>query len=217
MNRLDAIKAVTATNIKKRAGFKLTDYLGIGLQALGRRQIVDIYGDLLPLAEYNRLVQQMEADKNEGGAEADQLVTRWAKLQDESKLADLMHDATLAQIDPAEDLVDGDDKGKYLELRRKYNLLSDDAKKVYADTRDSYKAHHAKVRSAIKERIERSEIKGERKAALLKQMDDEFFKAIKGVYFPLARFGQYAVTVKGPDGKVESVSRAETRIGNSTA
>lgn len=207
----DTLKSITVSNVKQRAGFKLTDYLGIGLQALGRRQIVDIYGDMLPLAEYNRLVQQMEADKNEGGAEADQLVTRWAKLDDEGKLADLMHDATLAQIDPAEDFVDGDDKGKYLELQRKYNLLSDEAKKVYADTRDSYKAHHAKVRSAIKERIERSEIKGERKAALLKQMDDEFFKAIKGVYFPLARFGQYAVTVKGPDGKVESVSRAETK------
>lgn len=207
----DTLKSITVANVKQRAGFKLTDYLGIGLQALGRRQIVDIYGDLVPLAEYNRLVQQMEADKNEGGAEADQLVTRWAKLDDEGKLADLMHDATLAQIDPAEDFVEGDDKGKYLELQRKFNLLSDGAKKVYADTRDSYKAHHAKVRSAIKERIERSEIKGERKAALLKQMDDEFFKAIKGVYFPLARFGQYAVTVKGPDGKVESVSRAETK------
>lgn len=96
-----AVKSVTAAHIKQRAGFKLTDYLGIGLQALGRCQIVDIYGDMLPLAEYNRLVQQMEADKNEGGAEADQLATRWAKLPDEKKLAELMHDATLAQIDPA--------------------------------------------------------------------------------------------------------------------
>lgn len=57
----DAIKSVTVTNIKQRAGFKLTDYLGIGLQALGRRQIVDLYGDMLPLAEYNRLVTQMES------------------------------------------------------------------------------------------------------------------------------------------------------------
>lgn len=205
----EAIKSVTATNLKQKAGFKATDYLGVGLQTLGRRQIVDIYGDMLPLAEYNRLVQQMEADKNEGGAGADQLVTRWAKLPDEGKLADLMHDATLAQIDPAKAYVDGDDKAKYLMLQRKFNLLSDEAKKVYTDARNSYQAHHAKVRSAIKERIERSELKGERKAALLKQMDDEFFQAIKGVYFPLARFGQYAVTVKGPDGKVESVSRAE--------
>lgn len=205
-----AIKAVTATNIKQRAGFKFKDYLGLGLQTLGRRQIVDIYGDLLPLAEYNRLVTQMEADKNEGGAEADKLVTRWAKLDDEAKLADLMHDATLAQIDPDQSFVDGDDKGKFLMLERKFTLLSDEAKTVYRETRDAYKAHHAQVRSAIKERIERSEIKGERKAALLKQMDDEFFAAVKGVYFPLARFGQYVVTVKGPDGKVESVSRAET-------
>ena len=207
----DTLKSITVANVKQRAGFKLTDYLGIGLQALGRRQIVDIYGDLVPLAEYNRLVQQMEADKNEGGAEADQLVTQWAKLDDEGKLADLMHDATLAQIDPAADFVDGDNEAQYQVLQRKYNALSDEAKKVYADTRDAYKAHHAKVRSAIKERIERSEIKGERKAALLKQMDDDFFKAVKGVYFPLARFGQYVVTVKAADGKIESVSRAETK------
>lgn len=206
-----AIKSVTVTNIKERAGFKMTDYLGVGLQALGRRQIVDIYGDMLPMAEYNRLVQQMEADKNEGGAEADQLVTRWAKLSDEGKLANLMHDATLAQIDPAKPYEEGDDKAKYTMLRGQFDALTDAAKQVYTDTRDSYQAHHAKVRSAIKERIERSELKGERKRALLEQMDGEFFKAVKGVYFPLARFGQYAVTVKGPDGKVESVSRAETK------
>ena len=206
-----AIKSVTATNIKQRAGFKLTDYLGLGLQALGRRQIVDVYGDMLPLAEYNTLVQQMEADKNEGGAEADQLVTRWAKLDDEAKLADLMHEATLAQIDPAKPYVGGDDKAKYAMLAGRFNALSQEAKQVYTDTRDAYQAHHAKVRSAIKERIERSELKGPRKAELLKQMDDEFFAAVKGVYFPLARFGQYAVTVKGADGKVESVSRAETK------
>lgn len=76
----DAIKSVTVTNIKQRAGFKLTDYRAWACRPSGRRQIVDIYGDMLPLAEYNTLVTQMEADKNEGGAEADKLVTRWAKL-----------------------------------------------------------------------------------------------------------------------------------------
>ncbi|MFN7153809.1 MAG: PLxRFG domain-containing protein [Acidovorax sp.] len=206
-----AIKSVTTTNLKQRAGFKAADYLGLGLQALGRRQIVDIYGDTLPLAEYNKLVAQMEADKNDGGAEADKLVTRWAKLDDEAKLADLMHDATLAQIDPAKPYVEGDDKARHMMLQGRFNALSAEAKQVYTDTRDAYQTHHANVRSAIKERIERSEMKDERKAALLKQMDGEFFKAVKGVYFPLARFGQYAVTVKGPDGKVQSVSRAESK------
>lgn len=208
----DAIKAVTATNLKQRAGWKATDLLGLGLQALGRRQIVDIYGDTLPLDQYNKLVQQMEADKNEGGAEADQLVTRWAKLDDERRLAEVMHDATLAQIDADSDVPYqvGDDKAKSAMLKGQFKALSAEAQKVYRDTRDSYKSHHNQVRTAIKERIDRSDLKGERKAALLAQMDGEFFKAVKGVYFPLARFGQYVVTVKGADGKVESVSRAET-------
>ena len=95
---------------------------------------------MLPLGEYNRLVQQMEADKNEGGAEADQLVTRWAKLPDEAKLADLMHDATLAQIDPAKPYVDGDDKSRYMMLQGRFNALSAEAKQVYTDTRDSYQS-----------------------------------------------------------------------------
>lgn len=66
----DAIKSVTATNIKQRAGFKLTDYLGIGLQALGRRQIVDIYGDLVPLAEYTmvKAPSKVEVSGPEGKA-----------------------------------------------------------------------------------------------------------------------------------------------------
>lgn len=66
------------------------------------------------------------------------------------------------------------------------------------------------VRSAIKERIERAGMSGDRKAAMLKRMDDEFFGHINGVYFPLARFGQYVVVVKDAEGKTASVSRAET-------
>ena len=207
----DAIKSVTATNIKERAGWKLTDWLGMGLQALGRRQLVDIYGDVLPLDQYNKLAAQMEADKNEVGAGADQLATAWGKLKDERQLAELMHEATLAQIDPEKAHVAGDDKARYQMLRGRFAALTPEAKKVYQDARGAYKEHHANVRNAIKERIERSELKGERKAEMLKRMDDEFFKSVKGVYFPLSRFGQYVVAVKGADGKVQSVGRAETK------
>lgn len=206
----DAIKSASIQDIKNAAGHKKADWLGLGLQALGRRQLVDIYGDMLPLEEYNRLAAQMEADKNEVGANADTLATRWGKLPDERQLAELMHDATLAQIDPDKEYIDGDDKVQHSLLRARFGKLSNEAQKVYRDARGAYQDHHAKVRQAIKERIERSELRGPRKAELLKQMDDEFFAAIKGVYFPLARFGQYVVTVKAADGKVESVGRAET-------
>lgn len=207
----DVLKAITATELRQRAGHAATDYRGIGLQALGRRQLVELYAKDLPqLTEYSKLVQQMDADKNEAGAGADAIAERWGKLPDEAALANLMHDATLAQMDPALDLVKGDDPLTHARLRKAYDALSPEARKIYAEARDTYRAHHENVRQAIRDRIERSDLRGPRKAELLKQMDDEFFKAIKGVYFPLARFGDYVVVVRGDDGQAISVSRAET-------
>ncbi|HNU12747.1 MAG TPA: PLxRFG domain-containing protein, partial [Rubrivivax sp.] len=206
------LKAITVQDVKKAGKHKLTDWLKLGLQFLGRRQIVDVYGDVLPLAEYDRLAAQMEADKNDVGAAADELARRWGKLPDEGKLADLMHDATLAQIDAdsAVEYVPGDDLAKSRALKAQFAQLSPEAQKVYREARDHYRKHHAEVRQAITDRIMRSELREERRAELLKRMDADFFRSIKGVYFPLARFGQYVVVTKDETGKVASVSRAET-------
>ncbi|MDP3230726.1 MAG: PLxRFG domain-containing protein [Acidovorax sp.] len=206
-----AIQGATVTNLKQQAGFKATDYRGLGLQVLGRRQLVDVYGDMLPeMRRYSDLIARMDADKNEAGSGADQLAQDWAKLPDERVLAELMHDSTLAQIDPTKDFVEGDNKTDWTKLQARYNALSPGAKDVYTRARDTYRQHMRDVRSAIKERIERTEMSSERRAALIKRMDDEFFGHIKGVYFPLARFGQYLVVVKDAEGKVANVSRAET-------
>lgn len=206
-----AIQGVTITNLKEQAGFKAADYRGIGLQFLGRRQLVDVYGGMLPeMRRYSDLMARMDADKNEAGSGADQLAQDWAKLPDERALAELMHDATLAQIDPSKEFVEGDNKTDWTRLQARYNALTPGAKDVFARARDTYRQHMRDVRSAIKERIERTEISSERKASMLKRMDDEFFGHIKGVYFPLARFGQYLVVVKDAEGKVANVSRAET-------
>lgn len=204
------IKAMTATSIKQAAGYKATDLMGIALGALGRRQLVEVYGDDLPLEEYNRLAAQMEADKNETGAEADTIANEWGKLPDEAALADLMHDATLAGMDPDKALRNTDNADVYQELRDRFEALSPEAKATYRKARDSYTEHHKKVRQAIKDRIMRSNMDGARKAALVERMDAEFFSAVKGVYFPLARYGKYVVVVKNKDGMVESVNRAET-------
>ena len=207
----DALKSMTVTNIKQQAGFKATDLRPLSLQMLGRRQLVDVYGDMLPeMRTYNDLMARMDADKNEAGAGADQLAKDWEKLKDENALADLMHDSTLAQMDPAKDYVQGDNRVRYVQLRKRYEALSPEAQGVYQRARDIHRNHMRDVRAAIKERIERSEMGSERKAAMLKRMDDEFFGHIKGVYFPLARFGQYVVVVKDAEGKVANVSRAET-------
>ncbi|WP_336938057.1 PLxRFG domain-containing protein [Acinetobacter modestus] len=191
---------------------KGVDWLKLGLQALSRRHITEIYSKILPqLIKYNELAAQMDADKNDIAAEADNIVREWSKLKDEETLANLMHDATLAQLDPAKPYQSGDDKAKYQRLLRAYNNLSPEAQAMYVKARDAYKKHYAKVHQAIKERILRSELSSQKKADLMKKMDDNFFNGrIKGVYFPLARFGQYVVVVRNGKGDVESVSRAET-------
>lgn len=131
-----AIRQVTVTDVKN----KLVDYRGIGLQALGRRQIMDLYGDLFPqgakqnlLETYNKLAMQMDADKNEAGAEADTVTTNWAKLADERELAELMHDATRLQIDPSKPFVLGDIKRDYTDLSARYKALSPAARAIFHD------------------------------------------------------------------------------------
>ncbi len=209
----DGLTGVTDTlnTTTKSAGNTAAHYRSLGLQALGRRQIVELYGKLIPqLPAYSQLMAQMDADKNEAGAEADQIAQDWGKLKDDRPLAELMHDATLAQMDPAMPLMRGDDPLTYDRLRDQFVALSPEARKVYVQARDTYRTHHENVRKAIRERIERSELRGQRKAELLKQMDDEFYQAIKGVYFPLARFGDYVVVVRDGTGKAVSVNRAES-------
>lgn len=202
---------ISISSVKDKTGYKFTDWLGIGLSALGRRQLTEIYSKILPqLNKYNELAAQMDADKNDAGAEADSIVREWANLKDENELADLMHDATLAKIDPAKPYVPGDNHIKYQQLRQSFNALSPEAQDMYVKARDAYKKHYAKVQSAIKDRILRASLSSQKKADLIKQMDDQFYGYVKGVYFPLARFGKYVVVVRNQNGDVESVSRAET-------
>lgn len=207
----DSIKGMTVQNVRKQAGFKLTDYMGLGLQFLGRRQLVEVYGTALPqLSKYSDLMARMDADKNEAGAGADQLATEWGQLADEKQLAEVMHDATVAQIDPTKDYVEGDNKTDWKALKARYEALSPQARDIFTRASGSYSSHMREVRQAIKERIDRSGMTEQRKADMIKQMDGDFFGHVKGVYFPLARFGQYVVVVKDNLGKAVNVSRAET-------
>lgn len=200
-----------AGKLKQQAAFKFKDSLQYLLQGLGRRQLTDVYNKILPqLTEYNILAAQMDADKNEAGANADELVVRWSKIKDEQQLAELMHEATLAKIDPDKPYVKGDSVSRYKQLRDDFRSLSPEAQKMYRDARDAYKKHHRDVLQAIKERIMRASMDNAKKAELMQQMDANFYHGLKGVYFPLSRFGKYVVIVRRPNGEVESVNRAET-------
>lgn len=197
--------------LKTEAGYKATHALQYVLGALGRRQLTELYQKLLPqLKPYNDMVAMMDADQNEVAAMSDELARRWADLKDEKELANVMHDATLAKIDPAKPYQPGDNVAEYAKLKKQFDALSDDVKKVYREARDAYKKHHRDVRQAIQDRILRSSMSNQKKTELLQQMDANFFGYTQGVYFPLQRFGKYVVVAKNNKGEVLSVSRAET-------
>lgn len=197
--------------LKTEAGYKATHALQYVLGALGRRQLTELYQKLLPqLKPYNDMVAMMDADQNEVAAMSDELARRWADLKDEKELANVMHDATLAKIDPAKPYQPGDNVAEYTKLKKQFDALSGDAKKVYREARDAYKKHHRDVRQAIQDRILRSSMSNQKKTELLQQMDANFFGYTQGVYFPLQRFGKYVVVAKNNKGEVLSVSRAET-------
>lgn len=197
--------------LKTEAGYKATHALQYVLGALGRRQLTELYQKLLPqLKPYNDMVAMMDADQNEVAALSDELARRWADLKDEKELANVMHDATLAKIDPAKPYQPGDNVAEYAKLKKQFDALSGDAKKIYREARDAYKKHHRDVRQAIQDRILRSSMSNQKKTELLQQMDANFFGYTQGVYFPLQRFGKYVVLVRDAKDQVISVSRAET-------
>lgn len=91
-------------------------------------------------------------------------------------------------------------------LNRRFAKLSDAAQKVYRKARDDYRAHFGQVRDAIAERLARSG----QDAEIVRRLKERFDNELGGVYFPLARFGDYLVVVKDADGNSVNVFRAET-------
>ena len=91
-------------------------------------------------------------------------------------------------------------------LNRRFAKLPDAAQKVYRKARDDYRAHFGQVRDAIAERLARAG----QDAEIVRRLKERFDNELGGVYFPLARFGDYLVVVKDADGNNVNVSRAET-------
>lgn len=91
-------------------------------------------------------------------------------------------------------------------LNRRFAGLPDAAQRVYRKARDDYRAHFGQVRDALAERLARAG----QDAETVRRLKERFDNELGGVYFPLARFGDYLVVVKDADGNSANVSRAET-------
>lgn len=131
------------------------------LALLTRRHMSDIAGKALPqIRQYVKLAQEMDARRNELLSGNAKLAERWTKfnLKDRAeakRLAQLMHDATLAGVDPSKDYQPVMTVEKLDEIRAKNKVLIKDR------SRDGAGGRTKGVRSAdqLRDEIKQAEIK----------------------------------------------------------
>jgi hypothetical protein len=194
--------------------------------AVPRRYLADCLAkERVPsLHEYLKLTTRLAGRRNELQTEYEEVVRKWAKwagkqAQKAALLSELMYTATLAGVDPekefkARDLSKMTDRQKQEELKRREmydvmrdtweNYLDDTAREIYVEVRDSYITMRERTEEGLANRIEASEADEKTKRALIDEIRTTFERGrVKGVYFPLMRYGDYwaAAREPGEDGK----------------
>lgn len=162
------------------------------LGALTRDQLADIYGKQMPeVAEFDKVVQEMDQARNIIAERADEVIERWRRLPTKvaDTLADVMHTATFEQFDPDLKTRDAVQTPEQSILVKDWESLTDEAKQLYRDVRDTYTATLLKLRNGLAKRAERAGRAGQRTAAEIRLQFDKYLA--EGPYFPLARFGEF--------------------------
>lgn len=171
------------------------------LGALTRDQLADIYSAEIPEAgEFDHVAQKMDAARNALAERADEIIEKWRRLSAEEadRLADVMHEATIEQFDPA----DPQAAPSGIEQRaiaKAWAALTPEAQAIYKGVRDTYEGTLVRMRNGLSKRAERAGTAGKKIAA---QIRLEFDKALsKGPYFPLSRFGDLLLIGRSPTGE----------------
>lgn len=160
--------------LKNLPADKMTDAMKHTLAALPLRPLVTELGKNVPsLGNYMLLKQSMDAMRNKWHAKTDATAKKWLKYRvkhpaENAEMMELMHDATIAQVDPSESfepaMTDRDrdalrtvaagseqeleliakaaeDDRRFAawgELNRRYNKLSPEGKEIFKEVRDAY-------------------------------------------------------------------------------
>lgn len=244
----------TRENIVSRLRGVITDNKSNILATVPLNYFPELAGDKLPaINDYLLIKRKMDAYRSGRHDAAAEVMDRWRKYissgflaVDKSKaqaLADLMHDATLAGIDPALTTEEERAKPGYERLRKRFTAIAPIGQKLFADVRDAYREQAdeldrllldnvRKAQEMAKQQAEREfktrladieasdlnpidrrrrveEAQNKHKAAMTKntwaskarmtQLRVMFeSNRVPDPYFPLARFGDYFVSVKTP-------------------
>jgi hypothetical protein len=176
-----------------------TDKADILLSTLNLRQLGEVAANALPqIKSFYRDVNDMLAFRDTRITKAADIATPWVAFNDKDPemarvTADVMHDATIAGIDPDTRL----DEIKNPELLKNWARVAanPEALKIYREVRDYYAESLDLYQKALEQRINESMEEGRPKTAALLKLEQEFNRIRQtGPYFPLARFGDYWVS-----------------------
>lgn len=134
----------------------------------GRPLFAELAKDMPAAQEYLRMKGEMDALRNEWHARADDLAQRWRKLiatdgEANTRLMDLMHEATLAGADPSKPFKhdpkgkdEGTRKRRWNDLKPRFDALPEPFQAMFREVRDTYKALSDEFEKTLLDNIQKS-------------------------------------------------------------
>ncbi len=139
------------SKVKQTLDGKSTDIQPLLLKTVPLNYFPELAGDKIPaIADYLHVKRAMDAFRGRKHDASVKIIDQWRKLISKgyvltdqsraSQIADLMHDTTLAGVDPS--LTTDEEKAKpgYADLRKRFTALPPMAKELYTTVRDAYRA-----------------------------------------------------------------------------
>lgn len=147
---------------------KLTDLQPALLKAIPLNYFTELaQSNMTAIADYMRVKRSMDAFRGDKHAQADEVAQKWLKYirlgfagKDKAKaqeLAELMHDATLAGVDPADPTVEMLGAGGYDALKKRYDALPPKGKELYAQVRDAYLAQSLELDEILLDNVRKAQ------------------------------------------------------------
>jgi hypothetical protein len=165
---------VTQDKVIDEVRGKLTDIQPKLLKAVPLNYFTELaQPNMTAVDEYLRTKRALDAYRGHKQADADTIATRWLKYvrvglksntTKAAELAEMMHTATLAGVDPAKTDEETLAHPRYPALRRQFMALAPAARELYVDVRDAYKAQAAELDKILLDNVRKAHEITQRKA-----------------------------------------------------
>ncbi len=166
--RLTSSRRISENSIVEAISGKWTDLNPTVLATVPLNYFVELARpNMTAVKEYMSVKRLMDAYRGDKHANADAIAGDWLKYMrlgfgktnkaKAQELADLMHDSTLAGIDPS--LTDDETKGKagYDILRKRYQALPASGKELFGKVRDAYRAQADELDQILLDNVRKSQ------------------------------------------------------------